>query len=171
MKATPARLALVMSAAPGFPAWARLPAGSEGISGLHPGSDLREHGEHGVVPDIAVSDFEGRTELCIDGTLGFGPVLAGANREFADAAGSFAICGFLLTKPRGVNNAGHIELQREAWLPETGVYGSASFHGQAARHDSGLRQIAGTPLAGPKSELCSDLIAPRSCHRQRIGDQ
>src|SRR5690606_13574980 len=94
MKAKPAILALVMSAMLGFPASAQIPATGEGIGGIYAGSYLCEDGEHGVVLDIAVSEIEERTELRVNGTLGIVPVLAGANGEFADVAGSFTISGF-----------------------------------------------------------------------------
>ena len=161
MKAKPAILALVTSAMLGFPASAQIPAAGERIGGIYAGSYLCEDGEHGVVLDIAVSEIEGRTELRIDGTLGIVPVLAGANGEFADAAGSFTISGFLLTEPRGANTAGHLQFQREEWLLQPEGYASASFRGQLTRRDDGLWQITGTPLAGPASEFCSDLIATR----------
>jgi len=161
MKAKPAIFALAMSAMLGFPASAQIPATGEGIGGIYAGSYLCEDGEHGVVLDIAVSEIEGRTELRVDGTLGFVPVLAGANGEFADVAGSFTISGFLLTEPRGANTAGYLQFQREEWLLEPEGYGSANFRGQLNRRDDGLWQITGTPLAGPTSEFCSDLIATR----------
>lgn len=161
MKAKPAILALVTSAMLGFPASAQIPATGEGIGGLYAGSYLCEDGEHGVVLDIAVSEIEGRTELRVGGTLGFVPVLAGENGEFAAVAGSFTISGLILTEPRGTNSAGHIQFQRDEWIIEPEGYGSANFRGQLARRDDGLWQITGRPLAGPASDFCSDLIATR----------
>lgn len=161
MKEIPALLALAMSAMLGSPAPAQTPDSGEGIGGLYAGSYLCEDGEHGVVLDIAASEIEGRTELRVDGTLGIVPVLAGANGEFANVAGSFTISGFILTEPRGPNEAGHIQFQRDAWLIEPEGYGSANFRGQLTRRDDGLWQIAGTPLAGPTSDFCSGLIATR----------
>lgn len=161
MKVKRATLALVMSAMLGSPAWAQIPAGGEGVGGIYAGSYLCEDGEHGVLLDIAVSEIEGRTELRVNGTLGFVPVLAGANGEFAEVAGSFTISGFVLTAPRGANNAGHLQFQREEWLLEPEGYASANFRGQLTRRDDGLWQIIGTPLAGPTSEFCSGMIATR----------
>lgn len=161
MKVRSVILALAISAMSALPAWAQIPASGEGVGGIYAGSYLCEDGEHGVVLDIAVSEIEGRTELRVHGTLGFVPVLAGADGEFADVAGSFTISGFILTEPRGVNTAGHLQFQRDEWLLEPEGYASASFRGQLSRRGDGLWRIAGTPLAGPTSEYCSDLIATR----------
>ena len=161
MKAKPVIIALFLYAVAGFPAPAQTPDSGEGIGGLYAGSYLCEDGEHGVVLDIAASEIEGRTELRVDGTLGIVPVLAGANGEFANVAGSFTISGFILTEPRGPNEAGLIQFQRDAWLIEPEGYGSANFRGQLTRRDDGLWQITGTPLAGPTSAFCSDMIATR----------
>src|SRR5690606_28006799 len=151
MKAKPALLALVMSAMLGFPASAQVPATGEGVGGIYGGSYLCEDREHGVVLEIAVGEIEERPELRVNGTLGLVPVLAGANGDFADVAGSFTISGFLPTEPRGANTAGHLQFQHEEWLLEPEGYGSANFRGQLNRRDDGLLQITGTPLAVPAS--------------------
>ncbi len=161
MKIRPTILPLILFPTLAAPAFAEIPADGEGIAGLYAGSYMCQDGEHGVVLDIEMSEIEGRSELRLTGTLGFVPVLAGANGELADVAGSFTISGFLLTEPRGANTAGYLQFQREEWLLEPEGYGSANFRGQLTRRDDGLWQITGTPLAGPTSEFCSDLIATR----------
>ena len=163
MKIRPTILPLILFPTLAAPAFAEIPADGEGIAGLYAGSYMCQDGEHGVVLDIEMSEIEGRSELRLTGTLGFAPVLGGAGGEFAHVAGSFTISGHVVTEPAGNYEAGHLQFQHEEWLLEPEGYGSANFRGQLTRRDDGLWQITGTPLAGPTSEFCSDLIATRFC--------
>lgn len=161
MKANTKILALASATLLALPAAADIPADGAGLSGIYAGSYLCEDGEHGVVLDITTSPIEGRSELRLNGTLGIVPVLAGADGAFGDVAGSFTISGIVTTEARGSRSAGYMQFQKDEWVVEPDGYGAANFAGQLTQRTDGLWQITGTPLAGPTSEFCSDMIATR----------
>jgi len=162
MKAKSAILALAVGAALALPASAEIPANGAGLSGIYAGSYQCKDGEHGVLLDLKMEERPKASGLRVTGRLGFFPVLAGKGGEFADVAGSFTILGLLAEN-------GRITFRHQDWLIQPKGYGAANFNGRVSRRADGLWQITGKPLAGPKSEFCSDMIATQFLPLARHG--
>ncbi len=146
-----ASLAIGLCAA--APAFADLPEGGEGLTGIYAGSYVCTDGEHGVVLDLAsLSARENGRGFEVKGVLGFVPVLAGADGVNASVAGSFEVYGVLY-------DTGRLMLRAGDWIVQPETYGAAGLNADLSQREDGLWQIAGIPADG--AGQCSAFLATK----------